>query len=145
MQHTFSWDLSSSLKDKFKATERKLHVTDREVSALGGVTFASTVFWDENIFPLFGGVRCINVSINGGSTIKRKLLLTQVHLRSHVYQIPYMYFLSKLLNRTQNLGSSFSNTPTDEQKFIYLMSNEDESFYKHFLNFFSIHIPNVWL
>ena len=31
-------------------------------------TFCHSVFWDENICPLFGGVRCIEVSVNGGST-----------------------------------------------------------------------------
>ena len=35
----------------------------------GGVTFCDSVFWDDNICPLFGGVRCIEVSVNGGSTV----------------------------------------------------------------------------
>ena len=35
----------------------------------GGVTFCHSVFWDENICPLFGGVRYIEVSVNGGSTV----------------------------------------------------------------------------
>ena len=39
----------------------------------GGVTFCHSVFWDENICPLFGGVRCIEVSVNGGSTVSEHL------------------------------------------------------------------------
>ena len=35
----------------------------------GGVILCFTVFWDENICPLFGGVRCAEVSVNGGSTV----------------------------------------------------------------------------
>ena len=35
----------------------------------GGVIPCFTVFWDENICPLFGGVRCAEVSVNGGSTV----------------------------------------------------------------------------
>ena len=35
----------------------------------GGITFCHSVFWDENICPLFGGVRCIEVSVNGDSTV----------------------------------------------------------------------------
>ena len=34
----------------------------------GGVILCFTVFWDENNCPLFGGVRCTEVSVNGGST-----------------------------------------------------------------------------
>ena len=35
----------------------------------GCVILCFTVFWDENICPLFGGVRCAEVSVNGGSTV----------------------------------------------------------------------------
>ena len=56
-----------------------LHITDtsrtnfssvvERCPLYGGVTFCHSVFWDENICPLFGGVRCIEVSVNGGSTV----------------------------------------------------------------------------
>ena len=39
----------------------------------GGVILCFTVFWDENICPLFEGVRCAEVSVNGGSTVVRFL------------------------------------------------------------------------
>ena len=46
----------------------------------GGVTFCHSVFWDENICPLFGGVRCIEVSVSGGSTVYRfEMALGHVH------------------------------------------------------------------
>ena len=35
----------------------------------GGVILCFTVFWDENICPLFGSVRCAEVSVNGGSIV----------------------------------------------------------------------------
>ena len=35
----------------------------------GGVIPCFTVLWDENICPLFGGVCCSEVSVNGGSTV----------------------------------------------------------------------------
>ena len=31
--------------------------------------FAIVYFWDEKICPLFGGVRCIEVSVSEGSTV----------------------------------------------------------------------------
>ena len=40
----------------------------------GGVILCFTLFWDENICPLFGGVRCAEVSVNGGSSVT--LLIT---------------------------------------------------------------------
>ena len=39
----------------------------------GGVILCFTVFLDENICPLFGGVRCAEVSVNGGSTVFNRL------------------------------------------------------------------------
>ena len=39
------------------------------------------------------------------------------------------------LNRAQNLCPNFSNIPTDEQKLIYLMSNEDELLLQTFSEF----------
>ena len=39
------------------------------------------------------------------------------------------------LNRTQNLCPNFSYIPTDEQKLIYLMSNEDELLLQTFSEF----------
>ena len=35
----------------------------------GGVTVCKTQFWDSNICPLFGDVRCIEVSFDGGSAV----------------------------------------------------------------------------
>ena len=35
----------------------------------GGVILCFTVIWNENICPLFGGVRCAEVSVNKGSTV----------------------------------------------------------------------------
>ena len=35
----------------------------------GGVNVCRTQFWDSNICPSFGGVRCIEVSVDGGSTV----------------------------------------------------------------------------
>ena len=54
------------------------------------------------------------------------------------------------LNRTQNLCPNLSYIPTDEQKLIYLMSNEDEILLHGLLQTFSeflhdIYIPNAWL
>ena len=40
----------------------------------GGVILCFTVCWDENICPLFGGVRCAEMSVNGGSTVLRNAL-----------------------------------------------------------------------
>ena len=37
----------------------------------GGVTVCRTQFWDSNICLLFGGVRCIEVSVDGGSTVDK--------------------------------------------------------------------------
>ena len=31
--------------------------------------YAGLNFWDSNICPLFGGVRCIEISVDGGSTV----------------------------------------------------------------------------
>ena len=52
-----------------------LHITDtfgtvvERCPLYGGVVFYDTVFWEENIRPLFGGSRCIEVSVNGSSTL----------------------------------------------------------------------------
>ena len=35
----------------------------------GGVIFSSTVLRDGTICPLFRGIRCLEVSVNGGSTV----------------------------------------------------------------------------
>ena len=34
-----------------------------------GVILCFTVLWDENICPLFGDVRCAEVSVNGGLSV----------------------------------------------------------------------------
>ena len=47
----------------------------------GGVILCFTVFWDENICPLFGGVRCAKVSVNGGSTalvMVRRMMISKI-------------------------------------------------------------------
>ena len=35
----------------------------------GSVISCHTVVWDENICPLFSGVRCVDVSVDGSSFI----------------------------------------------------------------------------
>ena len=35
----------------------------------GGFILCHDVFWDENICRLFRGVRCMEVSVNGGSAV----------------------------------------------------------------------------
>ena len=36
----------------------------------GGVILCHTVFLDEKIWPLYGGVGFVDVSVNGGSTVQ---------------------------------------------------------------------------
>ena len=45
---------------------------------------ASTVFWDDNIFPLFGDACCIEVSVNGGSNVVASIIFNDEQGQIHV-------------------------------------------------------------
>ena len=67
----------------------------------GGVTFCHSVFWDENICPLFGGVRCIEMSVNGDSTVFIHISYSILLKRAALQQIDFQGALRK--NVTYNI------------------------------------------
>ena len=65
----------------------------------GGVIFCHTFFRDENIFPLFGLVRCVGVSINGGSTVEGIASLTRLRGFYVAFQRKFSFDFLPILSR----------------------------------------------
>ena len=70
----------------------------------GGVILCFTIFWDENICPLFGGVRCSEVSVNGGSTIYRNISMAFMTTLRRVHNV-WCYVIRRLCELAFNYAN----------------------------------------
>ena len=63
----------------------------------GGVTVCKTQFWDSNICPLFGGVRWIEVSVDGGSTVRGAKTEVSHCLRCCIFEAKTLFCVQSLV------------------------------------------------